>query len=1164
MFLWGKSGIWLKSLPAVTLVLLIACAACTRSSGLPKPDSKEYRDLVAAFYVGLAGLQTGEDVRGKEKLTLATQIAPGEPAGWANLGLLAVRHQEFDSAYEKVEKARVLSPGNSQIEALLGLIESKRGRLGEAIAHLKKAVELDAKNLKALYALARESERQATGSSDAAAQKLFEKILEVQPGNLAALLDVARLAAKRGDAEALKKAVGTLTGRSSSWPDEAKQQMTALQQIAGSANPRGAAVQVAFLRNVLARVPEYRQSLNAVRTPAEFVGDPFFKFIKLPSPGSEPAPPDLATTFEARPIPNLPEGVSNWVGVIFLGGEGKASILWADEAGIQIAGGARISFPGGKKFISPDALLGTNGVLGADLNYDFKTDLVVAASGGLGVYLQENLNHFTDITARSKLPGNITSAEYLGAWALDADLDGDLDVLLGANGLEPVILRNNGDGTFVDRRPFKGVTSMVSFASADVDGDGDPDVAMIENNGKLRLFGNERLGQFRSCPVPQGLNGKFLAVSAGDVNSDGLVDFVILKDDGSVIRLSDQNGGRGWEVVELLKAKPVRETMGSASLLVADFDNNGSLDLFIGKDQMFLGSPQGFSRLAAIPQLVSPSVIDGNGDGRLDLVGLPPAAVEANRGFIKPLQLINHGSKNYHWQTIRTRASKATGDQRINSYGIGGEMEVRSGLLTQKQVISSPVLHFGLGERTETEVARIVWPNGSVQAEFELKSDQSVLAEQRLKGSCPSLFAWDGKEMSFVKDCAPWSPALGLHINAQAVASIDQTQEWFKIPGERLLPRDGYYDLRVTAELWETYYVDHYSLLVVDHPEGTEIFTDERCAVPPAKLTIYTTAKSKPFVAAKDDLGQDVSETVGGLDQKYLDTFGRGRYQGMTRDHWVELELPGNASHDGPLYLIAHGWLHPTDATVNVALGQSGHPRPQSLSVEVADPAGNWVVVKSGLGFPAGKHKTIVLDLTKVFRPHAPRKVRLRTNMEIYWDQLEWASGLPESQIRTQRLTLSYAELSYRGFSVMRAANESSPEVPHYESLEGTSQKWRDLEGYYTRYGDIRELLDKVDDRIVIVNAGDEMRLRFPAPLPPPAGWVRDFVMIGDGWIKDGDYNSVFSKTVLPLPYHGLKDYTVAPARLEDDPAYQRHPRDWQDYHTRYVTPESFMKALRN
>src|SRR5262249_56157585 len=97
------------------------------------------------------------------------------------------------------------------------------------------------------------------------------------------------------------------------WPGEAKREMTALQQAASGENPRSAAPQVAFLRNVLARVPDYRQSLNAVKTPAEFVGEPFMTFIKLPSPSSEPAAPDMAMNFETQPINSIPEGMFYWI-----------------------------------------------------------------------------------------------------------------------------------------------------------------------------------------------------------------------------------------------------------------------------------------------------------------------------------------------------------------------------------------------------------------------------------------------------------------------------------------------------------------------------------------------------------------------------------------------------------------------------------------------------------------------------------------------------------------------------------------------------------------------------------------------------------------------------------------------------------------------------------
>jgi hypothetical protein len=155
------------------------------------------------------------------------------------------------------------------------------------------------------------------------------------------------------------------------------------------------------------------------------------------------------------------------------------------------------------------------------------------------------------------------------------------------------------------------------------------------------------------------------------------------------------------------------------------------------------------------------------------------------------------------------------------------------------------------------------------------------------------------------------------------------------------------------------------------------------------------------------------------------------------------------------------------------------------------------------------------------------------------------------------------AELRYRGFLEMTRADASSPEIPHYDRLHGVGQRWRDLIGYYTRHGDVLELLEIVDDRYVIANAGDEIAMRFAVPDPPPSGWKRDFVWISDGWVKDGDYNTAFSKTVMPLPAHDLVRYDRPPTTLFEDPVYQRFPEDWKKYHTRYVTPSRFERGLR-
>jgi hypothetical protein len=458
----------------------------------------------------------------------------------------------------------------------------------------------------------------------------------------------------------------------------------------------------------------------------------------------------------------------------------------------------------------------------------------------------------------------------------------------------------------------------------------------------------------------------------------------------------------------------------------------------------------------------------------------------------------------------------------------------------------------------------VVWPNGTVRAEFEVKADQEVLTEQRLKASCPWLFAYNGKQMEFVKDAVPWGSAIGLRINTLGSAKIAATGEWYKIRRDQLVPHDGYYDIRVTAELWEVYYYDFIGLMPVDHPEGTEIFVDERFVVPPAKLGFTTVATPKPIKQAIDDNGNDVTSLLSARDGKALDNFGRGQFQGLTRDHYVEVDLGDDAPDKGPLYLIAHGSIHDTESSVNVAITQGTRWKAKSMSVEVPDGKGGWRVAQSNLGFPAGRKKTVLFNLTDLFHPGTPRRVRIRTNLEIYWDQLEWAVGLPDTLLNAVRLTPSAADLHYRGYSVVtKPESGAAPEVPDYYKLFSTKQAWRDLEGYYTRFGEVRELLSGIDDRYVIVASGDELSLRFPEQPPPPPGFVRDFILMGDGWIKDGDYNSTFSRTVLPLPHHDQQEYETPPGKLEDEAVYQRFPKDWQLYHTRYVAPDVFRNVLR-
>ncbi len=1016
--------------PATVRCAIIAALALLLSgcnpSGLPKPDTKGYLDEVTAFNVGLAALQVGDDVRADATLERATQLAPGEPAGWANWGLLALRQGNFDASARRLGQAQKLAPQNAQLHYLSGVLESKRGNPSQAIAELRKAVQIDPRNLRAMYLLAQEVERQGDTSGEAEFQQLLQQILVAQPDNPAALLELGRVAAKRGDAQTLHSVVTHLNARAASWPPEVQQQWTALQAAAAGTDPRAAAIRIAFLRNSLMRLPDFRQSLNLIQPTAGNEATPFTRFLLLPSPTFTPPSADTTLNFQTATMTALtPNGANpwTWIGAVSLNGAGAPAIAVGNSHSVKLSTGAEFPFPGG----SATAPLQPESILPIDFNYDFKTDLVLAGGGGVRFLRQESPSSFTDVTAQTKLPPALLNAAYTSAWAIDVEADGDMDILLATQQGDPLVLRNNGDGTFAAIHPFNGVKGLRGLAWVDMDDDGNPDAALIDGAGSLHFFHNQRGGVFNQLPLPANLP-PVKAVTVADVSSSGTLDLVALEQSGALVAIT--RADEAWKVIPLGSA-PRRA--GEVRLHAADLDNNGAVDLLVVPVAPSPGDPPGASiwlnngagKFTLLPNPAgSPRVFgvaDLNNDGRLDLLGL------STKG--EPQQALSHGRKNYHWQILRPRARVATGDQRINSFGIGGEIALRSGLLLQKQAITSPQLHFGLGEQTIADVVTILWPNGMQNAEFALKADQEVLTEQRLKGSCPFLFAWNGKEMSFVKDAVPWGSAIGLQIDSVGSPGIAATEEWYKIRGDQLAPHHGYYDLRLTGELWETYYYDYLKLMVVDHPAGTEIFTDERFVVPAPKLAITTVAPPHNITKAVDDQGTDVTAIVTNLDGDYLDTFGRGQYQGLTRDHYVEVDLGNDVPASGPLWLIAKGWVHPTDSSVNLAIGQGHHEKAKPLSLEVPDGRGGWRTAQANLGFPAGRKKICLINLENVFLPGTPRKLRLRTNLEVYWDQIQWAQGLPQTNSKSRtsihpRLTFTTADIP--------SSTRPTPLLPNY------------------------------------------------------------------------------------------------------------------------------------
>ena len=146
--------------------------------------------------------------------------------------------------------------------------------------------------------------------------------------------------------------------------------------------------------------------------------------------------------------------------------------------------------------------------------------------------------------------------------------------------------------------------------------------------------------------------------------------------------------------------------------------------------------------------------------------------------------------------------------------------------------------------------------------------------------------------------------------------------------------------------------------------------------------------------------------------------------------------------------------------------------------------------------------------------------------MEVFWDQIFIGENVLGSKIRINTLRPVVAELRYLGYPREFSPDGADPILYDYHRID-QGLPFKNMTGNFTRFGDVRELLQEVDDRFVIMARGEEIVLEFDETALPklPKGWSRTVVLHSDGYCKDMDLYTAFPHTVEPLPYHGMKNY---------------------------------------
>lgn len=1014
----------------------------------------------------------------------ALKLQPDSPPALRNLARAQMLAGRDEDALRTLKKAQALSTNSAAINYLAGLACSRRAQFEAAVSFLEEAARLDGVTAAVRFQLANAYQK-AKQEEKAIVQ--FRETVRLDPLHATAHFKLATHAALAGDQVEFEKH---------------QQEFARLRRLLGEE----ARTPVALERCIHTQPEAAPVTSKAIAAlPVRFKDVTSDVFSKNGVGATAAAVIDIAT--------------NGAVTLFAVDDAGSAFLLTIGKDGKFLATPAMTVMQG--RSGSCQCLIGDffNDVpKGAKYDPEFHAQNDVSLVGDNGVYLLKRVGPaaFEDVTESAGL----ADAKGRRAQWVDYDHDGDLDLLVATES-SLQLWQNNGNGTFTNvtaQVGLGGVLGATDVAAADLDSNVAIDLVVARGGEPTLVFMNQRAGQFARMPEPPGPWPAARRVLADDLDNDGHADTLLIADKQAQILFGRRAERKKFDLPAL--KEPV------AALV--DFDNDGWLDVCVA------GAKADAPEKGAVRLWRNTGAgdwTDATQSASLSSLDLPPVRE------IIPADFDNDGDTDLllmtaggHMRFLRDDGGNTNAQLKLrplglktNPTGLGTRVEARAGEFCVSRNVSKLPVEIGVGRCKQLDSVQTVWVNGVVENRIDVPVTRAPLAiaERNVAaGSCPYLYAWDGKKLRFVTDLLGNAP-LGLSLYRGFVLPADPDE--FVVIGDEnaFRPRSGAYELEVTEELREVLYLDHARLVAVDHAPDVEVHSTDKLGPPPfpaSELWALRAVKS-PLSATGDD-GVDRTEAVRAIDGVFAPP---GPPQppplrGVCLPLALTLDFgPLDASR--PLVLALTGWIQYGDASVNIAASQNAALPviPPKLEVETA--TGAWQPVDIVVGMPAGKNKTILCDLSGKL-PAGARRLRLTTTFELRWDRVALFERASATVMQQHELAPGAANLRFRGFAEIKSRAPGHPQTPAYEKVSARPP-WRTTpQGWCTRYGDVLDLVSARDGRLVLVNAGDALTLRFNAkPLPPvPKGSRRTFFFYSVGWDKDADHNVVDGDQVEPLP----------------------------------------------
>jgi tetratricopeptide (TPR) repeat protein len=1176
--------------------------------GLPTAKADE---VLRINNEGAAYMEQYDYAKAEERFAEVIKLAPNWIPGRINLAISLLNQH---TSKEKVdEAARILSevlkedPKQPYANFCLGIIAEDNGRQEEAVGYYTKVTDIDPNDASGWYRLGNMFVQ--VGETEKA-EKCLRRALSLDPylqsasyqlGMLLRQTDIKKAKDLMAESEALKN---------QDWFEPTGMKYSEMGHYAEIINPRGGTTRANFGRMpVFRRFPDLKVDLHAGArwaTSSDFgVG----------------AIAELRKRIRAR--------FGGVQVVLDYNQDGKEDLLFLSAVVEQ--GKVRdllLRNDGHGHFtdVTHEAGLATPrpslGCCVADFDNDGYPDLIITGAGEQHLFRNTGKGGFEEVSKAAALEKLNTVC--LGASFLDLDQDGDLDLAIcqyadsaeaalkfldGPTDQTPtgelVVYLNIGEAP--PHRPnedpplktrfqrAKGPPQLLgqpcpatAVAFLDLDNDKDLDLVVLADGLAPQAVLNDRLLRFHRQDLSPDLAsvGRYNGALAIDVDQDGRSDLLLIPVGASPRLLLNRSGESGHgRNLKFEKGVANGPPLMQAQAIDLDFDGWPDIVGLSSEHKPIVLQNQG-GLLSAIPwnqlrgdefktDVISVIAADFGGDGSPGLMtwseshGLEFFAAEKNLNHGLAIRLVGHRAAD---------PSSGGEARRCNSDGIGTRVIAQADdrlvymeNCTQSASLgqSSMPLLLGLGPHNRPDIVRFRWPDNVPQAEFNLQAGHLSAVEERNRkpGSCPVIFTWNGDRFVYVTDFIG-AGNLG-ELQPDHTCRQPRPEESVKIEADQLVPCDGKLFLKFAQPMQEVVYLDWLELFAVDNPQEIQVYPDERFSSGAPSSQDLFAFRDRIFPrTARDEKGRDLTQVLRHRDRDMADGFDRRNWYGFAGAHWIEMDFGDRLAalkKDDPIFLCTFGWTNYPYPDSIWAAAQAGIPM-QPPILERQMPDRTWSPIVADAGFPAGQPRMSTLDVTgKLTGPSC--KIRLRTNMQVFYDQIFLAplvdrmpaqllagTRMKTGSFKVSRLKLCDATLESHGCALEFTPDGRQPTLYDYERLDA-SPAMR-LEGCMTRLGDVTELLRSFDDCHVIFGPGEEVSARFDArDLPPlPKGWKRSFVLRAAGYTKDNGPFSATGSTIEPLPFKNMTRYPYGPEEIY--PTDESHQRYRKMYNTRYMGPD--------